>query len=81
MTLRELISELGVIRRLLDPTAAGSFTARDEVEALLRELSEARDEGLAPSVKDSSMRSNLRFFDSIAYDMLVYDALWNRVVI
>ena len=32
-TLSELISELGVMRRLLDPTAAGSFTVRVEVEA------------------------------------------------
>ena len=75
--LRELISELGVMRRLLDPTAAGSLTVRVEVEALFPDLSEARDGDEVPSVRDSRIRSNLRFLDSMAYDMLVYGVLLN----
>ena len=80
-TLRELISELGVTRRLLDPTAGGSFTVRVEVEALFRESSEARDWDAAPLVRDSSIRSNLRFLDSMAYDMLVYGVVWTRLIV
>lgn len=70
-TLRELMSELGVTRRLLDPSAAGSVAVKVEVEVVFRESSEPRAGVAAPSVRDSSMRSNLRFLDSMAYDMLV----------
>ena len=65
-----LMSEVGVIRRLLDPSSVSS-SPTDVVDALLlRELSDVLDGTAAPSVRDSSMRSNLRFFVSMAYDII-----------
>jgi hypothetical protein len=65
----EVVREVGVVRRLLDASAVVSLT-NETVEALFRELREARGCGLLPSVRDSKMRSNFRFLASIAYDML-----------
>ena len=54
-----------MLRRLLDVSDAASFTI-ESVDALFREFREILDWDAAPSVRDSRMRSNLRFFVSMA---------------
>jgi len=77
--IKELGAELGVTRRLFEESEAASRLS-DVVEVLCREFSEDREGDpageAAPSVKASRMRSNLRFFVSIAYDMLRSLRVW-----
>lgn len=55
---------VGIMRRLLDPDDAMSLRSVDD--AMFRELREVLEADAAPSARDSRIRSNLRFFVSMA---------------